>query len=109
MSKEEAQYPKHYLGLKKSHPKLIDAVGALGIAVKEAGPVDAKTAHLIQLAAAVGIRAEGAVHSHTLRARDAGASPQEIRHAVILLTSTVGFPTVAAALSWVNDILEPEE
>jgi alkylhydroperoxidase/carboxymuconolactone decarboxylase family protein YurZ len=36
----------------------------------------------------------------------AGATPDEIRHAVVLLTSTIGFPTVSAALSWVDDVLE---
>ena len=36
----------------------------------------------------------------------AGAKPEEIRHAIVLLTSTIGFPTVSAALSWVDDVLE---
>ena len=35
----------------------------------------------------------------------AGASAEEVKHAIILLTSTIGFPTVSAALSWANDIL----
>jgi alkylhydroperoxidase/carboxymuconolactone decarboxylase family protein YurZ len=45
------------------------------------------------------------VHSHVLRAKEAGATPAEIRHALLLLTSTVGFPTVAAAFSWAGDVL----
>jgi alkylhydroperoxidase/carboxymuconolactone decarboxylase family protein YurZ len=81
------------------------AVEQLGRAVKDAGPLDEKTGHLVQLAAASASSSEGAVHSHVRRALDAGASPQEIRHAVILLTSTIGFPRVAAALSWVDDVL----
>ena len=32
-------------------------------------------------------------------------TPDEIYHALILLTSTIGFPTVSAALSWTEDIL----
>ena len=39
-------------------------------------------------------------------ALDAGATPEEILHALILLTSTIGFPTVVAGLTWVGDILE---
>lgn len=35
----------------------------------------------------------------------AGATPEEVRHAVIVLTSTIGFPTVAAALAWLDDML----
>jgi len=38
---------------------------------------------------------------------DAGASAEEIRHALLLLTSTIGFPTVAAAMSWADDVLRP--
>jgi alkylhydroperoxidase/carboxymuconolactone decarboxylase family protein YurZ len=61
---------------------------------------------LVQLAAAAAIRSEGAVHSHTRRAIEAGASPGEIRHAVLAVTSTIGFPNVIAALSWVADVLD---
>ena len=77
----------------------------LGDAARTAGPLDARTTHLIQLAAAAAIRSEGALHSHVRRALDAGVSEAEIRHAVVALTSTIGFPTVTAALSWVDDVL----
>jgi alkylhydroperoxidase/carboxymuconolactone decarboxylase family protein YurZ len=46
------------------------------------------------------------VHSHARRALDAGAKPDEIYHALILLTSIIGFPTVSAALSWVDDVIQ---
>lgn len=98
--------PKHYLGLKKRYGKVIDSVEALGQALKSAGPLDEKSAQLIQLAAAAAIRSEGSVHSHVRRALEAGASSEEVRHALVLLTSTVGFPTVAAALAWAGDILD---
>lgn len=97
--------PRNYLKLKEREGVFMEAVEALGAAAKQAGPLDEKTAQLIQIAAAAGIRSEGSVHSHVRRALDAGATPEEIRHALILLTSTVGFPTVAAALSWADDIL----
>jgi alkylhydroperoxidase/carboxymuconolactone decarboxylase family protein YurZ len=96
--------PKHYLRLKEQYRKVVDAVETLGQAVKLAGPLDEKSAQLIQLAAA--IRSEGSVHSHVRKALEAGASPEEIRHALILLTSTIGFPTVATALAWAADILD---
>ena len=75
------------------------------IPASEKGPLKSKTSHLIQLAAAAAIRSEGAVHSHTRRALQAGAKPEEIYQAVLLLTSTIGFPTVSAALSWIDDVL----
>ena len=96
---------KHYQVLKERHPGFLDAAEALGKAVKNEGPLDEKTAQLIQLAAATTIRSEGSVHSHTRRALDAGATADEIHHALILLTGTIGFPGVAAALSWADDVI----
>jgi alkylhydroperoxidase/carboxymuconolactone decarboxylase family protein YurZ len=45
------------------------------------------------------------VHAHVRRARDAGASADDIRHAIRLATTTVGFPTMMSALSWADDVL----
>jgi len=106
MRKKGKELPKAYRELGNRYGKFLGAVEALGAAVKEAGPIDGKTAQLIQLAAAAAIRSEGSVHSHARRALEAGAAPEEIRHALILLTSTIGFPTVAAGLTWAGDILE---
>ena len=103
MSQENA--PSFYQSLKQSHPDFIDAVDRLGQVVREQGPLDNKTTHLVQLAAAAAIRSEGAVHSHVRRALEAGASIEEVRHSLMLLTSTIGFPTVVAALSWIEDVL----
>jgi len=98
--------PGFYLGLAKKHPKYIAAVEALGNAVRESGPLDSRLLQLVQLAAAAAIRSEGAVHSHARRALDEGATPDEIRHAVISLTSTIGFPNVTASLSWCEDVFK---
>lgn len=97
--------PEWYLSIKAKHEKYIDALDELGKVIKQEGPLDEKTIHLIQLAAATAIRSEGAVHSHARRALEAGAKPEEIYHATILLTSTIGFPTVSAALSWIDDVI----
>jgi alkylhydroperoxidase/carboxymuconolactone decarboxylase family protein YurZ len=103
MSKEKL--PKWYSSLSDEHPKFIQAVEELGKALKDEGPLDERTGHLIQLAAAAASFSQGAVHSHVRRALESGATPEEVQHAVILLTSTIGFPRVAAALSWVDDII----
>ena len=101
----EEKVPRWYTILGQKHPKFMSVVEELGKVVKQDGPLDEKTAHLVQLAGATVSRSEGAVHSHTRRAIAAGAKPEEIYHTIILLTSTVGFPTVSAALSWVQDII----
>jgi 4-carboxymuconolactone decarboxylase len=97
---------KQYHKMKERHPQLLDAVEALGAAVAKAGPLSEKTRQLVQLAAAAAIRSEGAVHSHARRAIKAGASAEEVRHTIMLLTSTIGFPTVVAAMTWADDVLE---
>lgn len=101
-----AYKPGFYLNLTKKHPQYIAAVEALGHAVRESGPLDSKWLHLVQLAAAAAIRSEGAVHSHVRRALEEGVTPDEIRHALISLTSTIGFPNVTASLSWCEDVFK---
>jgi AhpD family alkylhydroperoxidase len=101
-----SKLPEQYLSIRKRFKGYFRAVDNLGKAVRAAGPIDEKTAHLIQLAAAAAVKSEGAVHSHTRRALEAGAKPEEIHHAIILLTSTIGFPNVSAALSWADDIIK---
>jgi AhpD family alkylhydroperoxidase len=100
------KYPGWYLFIRDKHENFIKALEHLGETARQEGPLDEKTAQLIQLAGAAASRTEGGVHSHTRRALEAGATPAEIYHTVILLTSTIGFPHTSAALSWVYDVLE---
>jgi len=97
--------PRHFNQLAKRYPEYISALERLGESAKQAGPLDTKTSELIQLAGAAAMRSEGAVHSHCRRAKDAGATREEIHHALLLLTSTIGFPNVSAAMSWADDVL----
>ncbi len=98
--------PVQYTGIQGRYGSVIAALENLGKATKAAGPLNKKTSELVQLAAAAAVRSEGSVHSHARRALAAGATAEEVRHAIVLLTSTIGFPTVSAALSWVDDVLE---
>jgi alkylhydroperoxidase/carboxymuconolactone decarboxylase family protein YurZ len=97
--------PRHYTSLKDRFPEVVAAAEGLGRAAREGGPIDDRTAHLVQLAAAAAIGSEGSVHSHARRALAAGATADELYHAVLLLVSTIGFPRAAAAVSWVDDVL----
>ncbi|UCD66115.1 MAG: carboxymuconolactone decarboxylase family protein [Deltaproteobacteria bacterium] len=100
------QYTGNYSWLVSKYGKVMENHQELGKALREAGPISKKNANLIQLAAAAASKAEGAVHSHVRRALEAGATSEEIYHTIILLTSTIGFPAVAAALSWTKEIVE---
>lgn len=100
------QYTNNYAWLMAKFSKVMNKHQELGKTLREAGPINEKDANLIQIGAAAAVKAEGAVHSHARRALAAGATPEEIYHAIILLTSTIGFPAVAAALSWAREIVE---
>jgi 4-carboxymuconolactone decarboxylase len=104
-STSRTERPNFYRGLSDRHPGFMQALDGLGVAVRQAGPLDEQTVQLVQLTAAAAIRSEGGVHSHTRRALKCGVTPEAIRHALIAITSTVGFPTVVAALSWAEDQL----
>jgi alkylhydroperoxidase/carboxymuconolactone decarboxylase family protein YurZ len=104
----EDKLPGHYRFEKIKREEYMEAVEALGEKLRRQGPLDVKTAHLVQLAAAVAIRSEGGVHSHVRQALAHGATAEEVYHSIVLLTSTVGFPTVSAALSWAEDLLGTE-
>lgn len=99
--------PKHFLSLTTQYPAFMNALAQLGETAQVTGPLDARTCQLIQLGAAAAVRSEGAVHSHARRAMEAGATGAEIHHALLVLTSTIGFPAVSAAISWVGDLGPP--
>ena len=101
-----ANYPKNYRWIASRFGKAMKVHQKLGEALLAVGPLKKKQAHLVQLAAAAASRSEGAVHSHVRRALEAGAKPEEIYHALVLLVSTIGFPAVSAALSWARDVME---
>jgi len=95
--------PKHFRNLRERFPTYIDTLDQLGETVRTLGPLDDVTCQLMQLAAAAAARSEGAVHSHARRALEAGATREELEHGLLCLTSTIGFPAVSAALSWIDD------
>jgi AhpD family alkylhydroperoxidase len=103
---DKKKISKHYIYLKERFPDTMSAVENLGATIREAGPLDNKTIELVQLAVAASAQSTGSVHSHTRRALAAGASLEEIEHALVALISTIGFPKVAAALAWVREVTE---
>jgi len=103
-----SKLPKHFRRMQERYGDILDKMRALGEATDKAGPLDDKTAHLIQLGCAAALRSEGAVHSHARRAAEAGASADEIRHAILVLLPTIGYPAMAAAMSWVDEVLDKD-
>ncbi|PIE58780.1 MAG: alkylhydroperoxidase [Desulfobulbus propionicus] len=97
---------KHFQNLVSKFPEVMSALGNLGATTRSAGPLDKKTTELIQLGVAAASQSTGAVQSHARRALEAGASNEEIQHALIVLITTIGYPKVAAALAWIQGELD---
>ncbi len=100
-----AKLPSTYTRFGRHVPKVVKSYEQLGDAAIAAGPLDERTAHLVKLGMAIGVRSEGAAHSHARRALAAGATPAQVRHIAALAVSTLGFPTAAAAFTWIEDVL----
>jgi len=103
---KKGKLPKRFLQFQENYPDVARAYKDLGTAAKSSGPLDHKSRVLVGLAIAIGMRHEGAVHSHARKALEAGLSPAQIRHAALLSVTTMGFPNMMAAMSWVDDVLK---
>jgi len=98
--------PKKYTGFQKAFPDVFDQYKKLGKTCREAGPLDAKAQTLVKLGIAIGANSRGGVMSHTRKALDEGTTPDEIRHAILMALSTVGFPVMIAAMAWADEVIE---
>ena len=101
--------PKRFKQFTEDYPEVAAAYEALGSSVHSAGPLDNKTRALIKLGISTGARLEGAVHSHARKALEAGATREEMKHAVLLAMPTIGLPSTMAALTWIDDVFEKED
>lgn len=98
------QVPRRFKDFTRKYPTVAKSYAALGEATLAAGPLDAKTRALVKLGIAIGMQHQGATHSHVRKAVEAGATADEVRHAALLAVTTLGFPSMMAALSWVEDV-----
>ncbi len=98
--------PEIYQHFSERFPGVFDAYRNLGIAAREAGPLEGKLQELVKLGIAVGANSQGAVMSSTRKALESGASAEEILHVVLLALTTTGFPNMIAALRWVESVLK---
>ncbi len=86
-------------------PEVATAHSQMGGNLDSAGPLDEKTRALVKIGICAGARLESALKSHVRRAREHGVSTEEIEHAVVLGTNTLGFPATVAAWQWAHKAL----
>jgi 4-carboxymuconolactone decarboxylase len=97
--------PRVYEKFSQKFPEVFESYKQLGLSARKAGPLDQKTQDLVKLGIALGANSRGAVMSHTRKAMNAGATQEEILHAVLLGLTTTGFPNMIAAMAWVEEVL----
>jgi alkylhydroperoxidase/carboxymuconolactone decarboxylase family protein YurZ len=98
--------PEIYKEFKQRFPEVAKAYDALADSCHKWGSLDGKTRRLVKLGIAVGLSSEGAVKSHARRALQDGVSPDELRHVALMAFTTAGFPTMIAAVKWIEEVIE---
>lgn len=98
--------PDIYKEFKQKFPEVAKAYDELAVKCHGWGPLDEKTRRLIKLGVAIGSNSEGGVRSHARQALEEGLTAGELRHAVLLAFTTAGFPTMIAAMKWVEEVIE---
>ena len=91
--------PKVLNDFKTRFPEAWSAYEHLRNVCDQQGPLDRKTAELIKIGISTAMEHEGGVVAHVSQASKAGATDDEIYHAILLSTGLAGFPSVLAAVT----------
>lgn len=100
--------PGSYTNFKRRYPAVVEAYEKLGKTCHWQGPLEPKLRELVKLGISLGAGLEGATRAHVRLGIKAGASPDEIRHAALLATTTLGFPSMMRSMTWIDDELGDE-
>ena len=98
--------PVPYLKFQERYPELAKDFEALGVKCRQMGPLDERSSHLIKLGIAIATGSKGGIKSQARKAMSEGFTPDEVRHAALLALPTIGFPSVVAALGWIDEVAE---
>ena len=101
--------PKKFQEFVRKHPQIAVAYEGLSDECQKSGPLNERERALAKLGIAAGSHMEGSVHSQVRKALDAGLQPDEIRHAILLGLTAIGFPRMMAAMTWAEDILDRQD
>ncbi|CAO0824145.1 4-carboxymuconolactone decarboxylase [Desulfarculales bacterium] len=78
----------------------------LGEKCRDAGPLAGREVRLVKLGLAVATGSRGGIKSQVRRALQEGLTPEEMRHATLLALPTIDFPTMVAAMDWMDETVE---
>lgn len=97
--------PEVYESFRDSYPDLVDAFEALSATAHNAGPLGQRSRRLVKLGISIGAGSQGGVRSQVRKALDEGLTAEDIEHAILLSTTTVGLPQMIAAWTWARSLL----
>ena len=91
---------KPFKDFKKEFPAVYKGHEALGrIIHEESGPLPKKIRWLVKIAASGATGHALSLETHILKGKESGLTDDEIKHALLLLIQTTGFPTFMEAYS----------
>lgn len=90
---------------KEEFPEIHKQHEALGKEIHEnGGPLPEKSRWLIKIAISAACNHKRAFETHLLKARQAGVAEDEIKHALLLLIPTAGFPAFMKSYAVLKNI-----
>ncbi len=105
MAERKKQQPRLIKDFQQKFPQVWEAYVHLRDACDREGPLSDREVELIKVGISAALRREGGLIAHIDRARDEGASPEQIYHAILVATTLIGFPNTLAAFGIARDRL----
>lgn len=99
------ELPPTLKDLQRRHPRIWEAHEGLSQACLEAGPLPRKTALLVKVGIAAASRKKTPLATHIRSALEAGATPEEVEHAILLTATTQGLSTMMEALEESREVI----
>ncbi len=90
----ESTKPSSYHLFAQRFPEILEAYEKLNADVRGLGFLNEREVALVKLALSVGAGLEGAVASHTRKAREAGVEEASLEQVALLSIPTCGFPNM---------------
>lgn len=103
---ESKRKPQTLKDFQEAFPEVWKAYAKLRDACDGQGPLNPKMRELIKIAVEASRGRHGGLVAHLHRAREAGATREEILHAIVLAAPLLGLPDILDAFVTVRDHLQ---
>ena len=105
MADGQRSQPRLLQDFQQRFPQVWETYVQLREACDRQGPLSPRELELIKVGISTALRREGGLIAHIDRAREVGASPEQIYQAILVATGLIGFPNTLAAFGIARDRL----